>query len=64
VGPFGFTDVAASVWSSIWSMREPEQQMQKFRMIAFRELPAPIGSYNFHVFVRNDLMPAYNDIRY
>ena len=64
VGPFGLTDVAASVWSSIWSMREPEQQMQKFRMIAFRDLPAPIGSYNFHVFVRNDLMPAYNDIRY
>jgi uncharacterized protein (TIGR03663 family) len=64
VGPFGLIDVAASVWSSIWSMREPEQQMQKFRMVAFRELPAPIGSYNFHVFVRNDLMPAYNDIRY
>jgi predicted membrane-bound mannosyltransferase len=64
MGPFGFKDVAASVWRSIWSMRETEQQMQKFRMIAFRDLPAPIGSYNFHVFVRNDLMPAYNDIRY
>ena len=63
-GPFGFGDVVRSVFSSIWSMREPEKQLEKFRLVAFRELPAPIGSYNFHVFVRNDLLQTYNDIRY
>jgi uncharacterized protein (TIGR03663 family) len=63
-GPFGLTDVLASVGRSVWSMRQPEQQLAKFRLIAFRELPAPIGSYDFHVFVRNDLLPVYNDIRY
>ncbi|CAN5541521.1 TIGR03663 family protein [soil metagenome] len=63
-GPYSFTDVAASVFSSIWSMREPEQQLEKFRLIAFRELPAPIESYNFQVFIRNDLVPTFNTIRY
>jgi uncharacterized protein (TIGR03663 family) len=63
-GPYGFTDVARSVWNSVWAMREPEQQLAKFRIIMFRDNPATIGSYNFHVFVRNDLLQAYNDIRY
>ncbi len=63
-GPFGFTDIAASVFSSISSMREPEEQLEKFRLVAFRELPAPIESYNFQLFIRNDLLPAFNTIRY
>jgi hypothetical protein len=32
--------------------------------VAYRELWAPIGSYNFRVYVRNDLLQTYNDIRY
>lgn len=63
-GPFSFVDVAQSVVSSLWSMHEPEEQLEKFRLLAFRELPAPIGSYNFHVFVRNDLVPVFDDIHY
>lgn len=63
-GPFTMADVAASVWRSIWSMREPQQQAKMFRLVAFREIWAPIGSYNYRVYVRNDLLPVWDDIRY
>jgi uncharacterized protein (TIGR03663 family) len=63
-GPFTLGDVAASVWRSIWSMRDPQQQSKMFRLVAFRELWAPIGSYNYRVYVRNDLLQTWNDIRY
>lgn len=63
-GPFTAVDVLASVGRSLWSLHEPQQQLDMFRLVAFRELPARIGSYNFHVFVRNDLLPTYNAIRY
>jgi uncharacterized protein (TIGR03663 family) len=55
--PYGLLDVARSVWSSIWAMREPQQQGNIFRLVAFRELPAPVGSYNFRVYIRDDLVP-------
>lgn len=63
-GPFTVADVAASVWRSLWGMHEPAEQAKMFRLVAFRELWAPIGSYNFRVYVRNDLLQTYNDIRY
>jgi uncharacterized protein (TIGR03663 family) len=62
--PYSLTDVLGSVWSSLWSMREPEQQAKMFRLVAYRELWAPIGSYNFRVYVRNDLLPVFNEMRY
>ncbi len=62
--PYSLLDVLESVWNSVWSFHAPEQQLRMFRLVAFRELPAPIGSYNFHVFVRNDLVETFNDIRY
>lgn len=63
-GPYGLTDVAESVWRSLWALREPEQQARMFRLVAYREVWAPIGSYNFQVYVRNDLLQTWNDIRY
>jgi uncharacterized protein (TIGR03663 family) len=63
-GPFTAVDVAESVWRSFWGMRDPQQQAKIFRLVAFRELWAPIGSYNFRVYVRNDLLQTWNDIRY
>jgi hypothetical protein len=63
-GPFSALDVAESVWRSVWGMHEPQQQAKMFRLLAYRELWAPIGSYNFRVYVRNDLVQTWNDIRY
>lgn len=64
VGPFGVVDVAESVWRSIWGLREPQQQAKMFRLGSYRELWAPIGSYNFRVYVRNDLLQTWDDLRY
>jgi uncharacterized protein (TIGR03663 family) len=62
--PYSLLDVARSVWSSIWSMREPSEQGKIFRMVAYREVPSGLGSVNFRVYVRNDLYPSFNQIRY
>ncbi|HUG14912.1 MAG TPA: flippase activity-associated protein Agl23 [Thermomicrobiales bacterium] len=63
-GPFTLGDVAGSVWRTVWSMRAPQQQAKIFRLVAFREIWAPIGSFNYRVYVRNDLVPLWDDIRY
>ncbi len=62
--PFTLLDVARSVWSSIWSMRHPSEQGKIFRMVAYREVPSGFGSVRFRVYVRNDLLPYFNQIRY
>ncbi len=62
--PFTLLDVAESVWSSLWSMRHPSEQAKIFRMVAYREVPSGFGSVKFRVYVRNDLMPYFNQIRY
>jgi len=62
--PYSALDVAESVWHSIWGMHEPAQQTKMFRLVAFRELWAPLGSFNFRVYVRNDLLTTWNQIRY
>jgi uncharacterized protein (TIGR03663 family) len=62
--PYSVADVLRSVWSSLASLRQPQQQAKLFRLVAFRELPATIGSYRFRVYVRNDLVPYIDDLRY
>lgn len=63
-GPYSVLDVAESVWRSVWGLREPQQQAKMFRLVSYRELWAPIGSYNFRVYVRNDLLQNWDDLRY
>ena len=63
-GPYSLADVAGSVWDSLWGLRTPQEQAKMFRLVAYRELWAPIGSYNFRVYVRNDLLSTYNALRY
>lgn len=35
-----------------------------WRYFALREPPMTVGSFNFHLYVRNDLVPVFNGIRY
>lgn len=64
-GPYSLLDVVRSVGRSIWSLHEPEQQAQMFRLIAYRELWDQIRSdYPFRVYVRNDLVDVYDTVRY
>ena len=63
--PFTALDVVESVWSSIWSMHEPGQQAQMFRLLAYREVWDQIRSdFDFRVYVRKDLLDIYNTVRY
>ena len=50
--------------SSLITTATPDGQAKLFRLLAYRELGAPLGSYDFTVFVRKDLVPEYNTIRY
>ncbi len=61
--PFTLADVLRSIWRSIASAREPEQQAKLFRLVALRELPSPIGSYRFRLYLRNDLVPAFRAVQ-
>lgn len=64
-GPYSVIDVAESILSSFWSLRDIEQQAYVFRLAAFRELPVEIyGNFEFRVYVRNDLIDTYNQVRY
>ena len=45
-------------------MAEPAGQQRLFRLLMFRELPGGLNAYRFRIYVRNDLVPFYNDIRY
>ena len=56
--------VVGSVLSSLTTTLTPDGQAKLFRLLAYRDLGAPLGSYDFTVFVRKDLVPEYNTIRY
>lgn len=62
--PHGFTDVVSSVWSSGTTLADPGGQQRLFRLLMFRELPGGLNGYEYKLYVRDDLVPYYNDIRY
>lgn len=62
--PHGIAAIAESIWSSIMTQTTPEGEQRLFRLIFFREAPAGLNGYRYKVYVRNDLLPYYNDIRY
>jgi uncharacterized protein (TIGR03663 family) len=62
--PHGVTDIARSVGSSIAEIFTPEGQQRVYRLLMYRDLPARIDSYRYTLYIRNDLLPLYNGIRY
>lgn len=62
--PHGLIDIAESIGSSLQQVTTPEGQQRLFRLLMYREMPTGLTSYQFMVYVRNDLLPAYNDVRY
>ena len=62
--PYTLVKVARSVLSSLRATARPDNQARLFRLLAYRELGAPLGSYDFTIYVRTDLLPQYNAIRY
>lgn len=62
--PHGPIDIARSVWSSISQLGTAEGQQELFRLLMFREMPQGLTSYQFKLYIRNDMLPIYNDVRY
>ena len=62
--PHDVQAVARSIWSSAQQLATPEGQQRLFRLMMFREMPAGLTSYEFKIYVRNDILPYYNDVRY
>jgi len=62
--PHGVSAIAESIWSSIMTQTNPEGEQRLFRLLFFRELPTGLNGYRYKIYVRDDLLPYYNDIRY
>jgi len=62
--PHGAIAIAESIWSSIMTQGTPEGEQRLFRLLFFRELPEGLNGYRYKIYIRNDLLPHYNDVRY
>ena len=64
--PHGPLDVLQSILDSIDYQLTPEGQQDLYRLIMYRDLTTPITSWatSFSVYIRNDLIPVYNSLKY
>jgi hypothetical protein len=62
--PHGLRDIAASIGESLSHLLTAEGQQGLYRLVMYRDLPVRIDSYNYTLYIRNDLVPLYNEIRY
>ena len=62
--PHGLVAIFGSIWSSLMTATTPDGQQRLWRIVFFREMPEHPITYTYSLFVRNDLMPAYNAIHY
>ncbi|MGI8486587.1 MAG: flippase activity-associated protein Agl23, partial [Thermomicrobiales bacterium] len=62
--PHGIVEIAASVWSSMLTLTDPAGQQRAYRLLMYREMPGGENGYRFKVYIRNDMLPYYNDVRY
>jgi predicted membrane-bound mannosyltransferase len=62
--PHGLLDIAASIGESLSHLFTAEGQQGLYRLVMYRDLPVRIDSYNYTLYIRNDLVPLYNEIRY
>ncbi|MDP9370316.1 MAG: TIGR03663 family protein [Chloroflexota bacterium] len=62
--PHGPGAIAASVADSLATQLDPSGQQRVYRLLMYRDLPSPIGTYDYTLYVRDDLVPLLNRIRY
>jgi predicted membrane-bound mannosyltransferase len=62
--PHGLPAIAGSIWSSLTTLADPEGQQRAFRLLMYREAPEGVIRYQFQVYIRNDALPYYNEVRY
>jgi len=62
--PHDLPAIAGSIWSSITTLADPEGQQRAFRLLMYRDVPEGVIRYQVNVYIRNDALPYYNDVRY
>ncbi|MCO5217230.1 MAG: TIGR03663 family protein [Thermomicrobiales bacterium] len=62
--PHGLGAIVGSVGDSVMFLTTQEGQQKIFRLVMFRDQVETQQTYTMYVWIRDDLMPAYNEIRY
>ncbi|MDF2758715.1 MAG: glycosyl transferase family protein [Thermomicrobiales bacterium] len=62
--PHGPLDIVASIGDSLSHLLTAQGQQGLYRLVMYRDLPVRIDSYDYTLYLRNDLVPLYNQIRY
>lgn len=62
--PHSIVNIAGSVASSMATLFTPAGQQRAYRLLMYRQLPDGLNDYKFRVYIRNDMLPLYNQVRY
>jgi hypothetical protein len=62
--PKGIVDIIKSIGDTLGHEFTPDGQLRLYRLMMYRDLDWSNGQYNFKVYIRNDLLPFFNGIRY
>jgi predicted membrane-bound mannosyltransferase len=62
--PHGPIDVVRSIGDTLENQTNIDDQLRLYRLVIYRDLDGSIGQTNFRIFIRNDLLPLYDSIRY
>ena len=62
-GKDSFVHQLGSIANSLWNLREPERQAKLWRYYIYREPDGTLDSFDMVVYVRNDLLPLFNQGR-
>jgi len=60
-GPF---DILSSIFNTVEGEQNMDNQLRLYRLLMYRDLDWEIGQTPFRLYVRNDLLPLFNSIRY
>jgi len=62
--PSGPGAIVRSVWDSTTTLADPAGQQRIFRLLMFREMPSGVTRYRVNVYIRDDALAYYNEVRY
>jgi hypothetical protein len=60
-GPF---DILRSIFDTVDGEQDMNNQLRLYRLLMYRDLDWEIGQTPFQLYIRNDLLPLFNSIRY
>ena len=62
--PHGPLDILRSIFDTLDGEQHIDNQLRLYRLLMYRDLDWEIGQTRFRLYIRNDLLPLYNSIRY